>query len=76
MVRVLRQCGDLLRRLWRLLVLFAVLRITLGAAVLLLFERDAVAWGPELTAVVLAALLIYVAVALVLRGAGTRASRG
>ena len=76
MVRVLRQCGDLLRRLWRLLVLFAVLRITLGAAVLLLFERDAVAWGPELTAVVLAALLIYVAVALVMRGAGARAPRG
>jgi hypothetical protein len=56
-----------LRRLWQLLVLFCVLRIVAGVAVIVLFDRDAVAWGWELTGIVCATLVVYVSVALAVR---------
>ncbi len=56
-----------IRRIWRLVLLFCVLRFALGVAALLIFERDAVAFGPVLTILVVAALAIYVGVALAVR---------
>jgi hypothetical protein len=56
----------------RLLVAFAIARLALGAVVLVLLDRSAVAWSVELTAIVTAAFLVYVAVALALRAAGAR----
>ncbi|MHB8376698.1 MAG: hypothetical protein ACYDEB_07050 [Dehalococcoidia bacterium] len=55
------------RRIFRLLVLFAVLRLALGVAMIVAFDRNAVAWGYEATLVVLAAVTVCVGVALVVR---------
>jgi hypothetical protein len=56
-----------IQRMWRLVLLFCVLRIVVGVASLLLFNRDAVAWGLELTLIVAAMLGVYVLVALAVR---------
>ncbi len=56
-----------IQRLFRLVVLFIVLRLVVGVAVLLFFDRGAVAWGWEVTLVVVAMLAAYVLVALAVR---------
>lgn len=56
-----------LQRLFRLIVLFLILRLILGFAALALFSRDSVAWGMELTLIVVAMLAVYLAVALAVR---------
>ena len=56
-----------IQRLFRLVVLFCILRFVVGIGVLLFFDRGSVAWGPELTAVVVAMLAVYVLVALAVR---------
>ena len=55
------------QRVFRLIVLFCALRLAFGVGAILLFDRGAVAWGWELTIVVLAAVAVYVLVALALR---------
>jgi hypothetical protein len=59
--------GSKTQRLFRLVVLFCILRVVVGVAALLFFDRDAVAWGLELTLMVAAMLAIYVLVALAVR---------
>ncbi len=61
-----RRLSRGVQRIFRLLVLFAVLRLALGVA-MLVFDRHAVAWGYEATLVVLAAVIVYVGVALAVR---------
>ena len=56
-----------LRRSFRLVVLFCVLRFVVGIGAIVVFERDSIAWGYELTAIVLAMLAVYVLVALAVR---------
>ena len=56
-----------IQRLFRLIVLFCILRFVVGIAVLLLFDRGAIAWGAELTFVVIAMLAVYLIVALAVR---------
>ena len=56
-----------IQRLFRLVVLFIVLRLVVGVVVLLFFDRGAVAWGWEVTFVVVAMLAVYVLVALAVR---------
>ena len=56
-----------IQRLFRLIVLFCVLRFIVGIGFLLIFNRGAIAWGPELTAVVVAMVAVYVLVALAVR---------
>jgi hypothetical protein len=46
------------QRLFRLVVLFCVLRFVVGIGVLLFFDRGAVAWGPALTFVVVAMVAV------------------
>ena len=55
------------QRLFRLVVLFLVLRFVVGFAAIALFDRNAIAFGPELTAIVLAMVVVYVLVALAVR---------
>ena len=62
-----RAFSSKIRRLFRLVVLFCVLRFVVGIAFLLVFDRGAVAWGPELTVVVVAIVAVYVLVALAVR---------
>ena len=57
--------GSTIQRWWRLLVLFLVLRIALGLA-LLAFDAD-FARGIELTIIVAACLAVYLLVALAVR---------
>jgi hypothetical protein len=56
-----------IQRIFRLVVLFCVLRVAAGLAAILLFDRDAMAWGVELTLIVVAMLAIYLLVALAVR---------
>ncbi len=55
------------QRVFRLIVLFCALRLAFGIGAILLLDRGAVAWGWELTLVVLAAVAVYVLVALAVR---------
>ena len=52
------------RRIVEIALLFAVLRLVLGLALILLFDRDALAWGYETTAIVIMAVVVYLAVGL------------
>lgn len=56
-----------LQRLFRLVILFCILRFVVGIAMVAVFDRDAVAWGWHLTAITAAAIAIPTAVALILR---------
>jgi hypothetical protein len=56
-----------MQRLFRLVVLFCILRFVVGIAAIAIFNRDAVAWGWHLTAITLAAIAVPVIVALVVR---------
>jgi len=55
------------RRAWRIVVLFCALRFVAGIAAIVLFDRDAIAWGPELTLIVAAMAVVYLGVALAVR---------
>ncbi len=59
------------RRIFRLVILFCVLRFAVGISAIALFDRGAIAWGPELTVVILASIAVYAAVGLAVRY-GTR----
>ena len=56
-----------IQRLFRLVVLFCILRFVVGIGAIALFDRDAVAWGWELTVIVVAALAVPTIVALIIR---------
>jgi len=62
-----RAFSSKIQRLFRLVVLFCVLRFVVGIAFLLVFDRGAIAWGLELTGVVVAMVAVYVLVALAVR---------
>ena len=67
MMKAWRGFTGRVQRIFRLIVLFCVLRFAVGLGALLLFDRDAVAWGPELTVLVIAIVAVYVGVALAVR---------
>lgn len=48
-------------------MLFCALRFVAGIAAIVLFDRDAIAWGPELTLIVAAMAVVYLGVALAVR---------
>lgn len=52
------------RRIFRVLVLFAIARLALGIVLIAVFDRGAVAWGREATLVVVAAAAVYALVGL------------
>lgn len=62
-----RRLGGRVQRVWQIIVLFCVLRIVVGLGAVLLFDRDAIAWGPELTLIALGGVVVYVGVALAVR---------
>ena len=64
MLNRLHRTAESIRRIFRILVLFAVLRLILGVAIILLFDREAVAWGYEATLVVVASSVVCMAVGL------------
>lgn len=59
------------RQILRVLVLFAIARAVFGVALILFFDREAVAWGYEATLVVVAAFVVYVAVGFAVRRRAT-----
>jgi hypothetical protein len=67
MIDAWRRFTAKIRRVWQLIVLFCVLRLVAGVAVIVLFDRGAVAWGWELTGIVAAMLVVYLSVALAVR---------
>ena len=67
MIRAWRNIVAKTQRVFRLVVLFLVVRMVVGICAIVFFDRDAVAWGPELTIVVLGALAVIVLVGLAVR---------
>ena len=67
MIRAWRNIVARTQRVFRLVVLFIVVRLVVGVGAIVLFDRDAVAWGPELTIVVLGALAVVLLVGLAVR---------
>ena len=57
----------MIRRIFRIVVLFAVLRLLLGVAIIALFDRDAIAWGYAATLIVTSACVVCGGAALCLR---------
>jgi hypothetical protein len=53
----------------RFVVIFAIARIAVGVATIVFFDREAFAWGIEITILVAVAAIIYVLVALLVRRA-------
>jgi membrane protein YdbS with pleckstrin-like domain len=62
-----RSFGSKVQRIFRLIVLFLVLRLLVGLAAIVLFDRDTLAWGWQATAVVLAMIIVYALVGVVVR---------
>lgn len=67
MIRAWRNFAARVRTAFRFLALVLVVRVIVGVAVIIFFDRDAVAWGPELTIVVIGALGIVLLVGLAVR---------
>ncbi len=55
------------RKIGRYVLLFFVLRFGVGIAAIAIFDRDAIAWGPELTLIAGAAALACFGAALAVR---------
>lgn len=64
---MLGRLSSKVRAAFQIIVLFAVLRLAAGLAMIVLFERDAVAWGGEVTLIVAAAVVVCLLVALAVR---------
>jgi hypothetical protein len=67
MMSAWRGFSSRLRTVFRVLALFLVVRVAVGLAVIVFFDRDAVAWGPELTAVIAGAVAVVLLVGLAVR---------
>ena len=67
MLRAWRNFAGRVRAAFRFLALFLVVRVIVGVAVIVFFDRDAVAWGPELTIVVIGALAVVLLVGVAVR---------
>ena len=67
MMRTWRNFTGKVRTAFRVLVLFLIVRFIVGLAMILFFDRGAVAWRPELTAVVVGALAVVLLVGLAVR---------
>ena len=67
MINAWRNFGARVRSAFRFLALFLVVRVLVGVLIIVFFDRDAVAWGPELTVVVIGALAVVVLVGLAVR---------
>ena len=67
MIRAWRNFAARVRTAFRFVALFLVVRLIVGIAVIVFFDRDAVAWGPELTIVVVGAFAAVVLVGLAVR---------
>ena len=67
MIRAWRSFAARVRTAFRFLALFLVVRVIVGVAVIIFFDRDAVAWGPELTVVVVGALAVVLLVGVAVR---------
>ncbi len=67
MIRTWRNLVAKTRMLFRLIVLFLIVRFIVGLTMIAFFDRGAVAWGPELTVVVVGALAVVLLVGLAVR---------
>lgn len=67
MIRAWRNFAGRVRSAFRFVALFLVVRVIVGVAIIIFFDRDAVAWGPELSVVVIGALAVVLLVGLAIR---------
>ena len=67
LVGAYRRVARLMRRSIEVALLFAIARLLFGLALILLFDREAIAWGYETTAIVVMAVAVYFAVGLSVR---------
>jgi len=62
-----RRAISALQRVMEIILLFAIVRVIVGVTMIALFNRDAVAWGIELTLIVALTFAVCVGVALAVR---------
>ena len=67
MINAWRNFAGRVRSAFRFVALFLVVRVIVGVGVIVFFDRDAVAWGPELTVVVIGAVAVVLLVGLAVR---------
>ena len=67
MINAWRNFASRVRTAFRFLALFLVVRVIAGVAIIVFFDRDAVAWGMELTVVIIGALAVVLLVGLAVR---------
>ncbi len=67
MINAWRRFAARVRSAFRFVALFLVVRVLVGVAIIVFFDRDAVAWGPELTVIVIGALVVVLLVGLAVR---------
>lgn len=67
MLAVWRRFSLVMQRVLALVLLVALARIVAGVLLIVLFQRDAIAWGPEVTLIVIGAVTVPVLVALAVR---------
>ena len=67
LTRAYRSVARGIRRIVEIALLFAVLRLAFGLVLILLFDRGAVAWDYEASAITALAVVVYLAVGLSVR---------
>ena len=67
MIRAWHNFAGRVRTAFRFVALFLVVRVIFGVAIIVFFDRDAVAWGPELTVVIIGAFAVVLLVGLAVR---------
>jgi len=67
MFRALRGVAARVRSAFRFLALFVAIRVTVGVGIIVFWKRDTIAWGPELSAAVIGALVVVLLVGLAVR---------
>lgn len=66
-VAAYRSVARTLRRIVEVALLFAIARVVFGLALILVFDREAIAWGYETTAIVMMAVAVCFGVGLAVR---------
>lgn len=64
---MLKRTLSILQRVMEIILLFALVRVIVGVTMIALFNRDAVAWGIELTLIIALAFAVSILVALAVR---------
>ena len=67
MLRAWHSFAARVRTAFRFIALFLAVRVAVGVGIIIFWKRDTIAWGPELSAVVIGAVAVVLLVGLAVR---------